>query len=530
MNWDEFALLLRAETTARTGVLQGGGRPGLATVLLVPIAKACVNGVDALRVARLWWSIFPIGAGAALWVLLTRFLPASPRRWTAVATALGLWVLSPDFLAYSIHVRTDQPAIFFGLWGGVALLSSRHALRWAALAGALMGVGLLFSQKLLYVAALVGVLALGRSVLDRDLRWGRDTLRAVLLGGAFLAVVVAYRELARRPAGAPTLVGMSSSLDTFAYYRAAVGWFYYQRMILTLLPQVLTIGAFLIVSLDWLRRRTAAGRLLLIGWAVLALGVGVLLFHAARFPYFYMVLGLFPAVLGALTIGPLFDRWGRNPRARAVLMASIWTPLAALGLVQAAALLRDTQSAQRESLDFINRNFPDEERGFEARGALVCRHDPEPRVRFSQHVITEFLGERGDERAAELIAEFRERPVSFFIPPFADEPYPDEVWSFWRTRYAPYHAHVWLPGVVLNGDHVAPEFEAVTSALFRWIPDASGSASLELDGVLLAPGEAVRLERGVHELRASPGARGRLVMDPGESGDPTEGAFYTPFR
>ena len=39
----------------------------------------------------------------------------------------------------------------------------------------------------------------------------------------------------------------------------------------------------------------------MVAWAVLALGVAVLLFHAAAFSYFWMTLGLFPAVAFTLS-------------------------------------------------------------------------------------------------------------------------------------------------------------------------------------------------------------------------------------
>ncbi len=67
VNWDEFALLNNARLTAETGQLQAGGRPGLASVLLLPFVADCDDEVDVIRRARgLWLAItFALLAGFA---------------------------------------------------------------------------------------------------------------------------------------------------------------------------------------------------------------------------------------------------------------------------------------------------------------------------------------------------------------------------------------------------------------------------------------------------------------------------------
>lgn len=378
VNWDEFALFARAERAARTGVVGGGGRPGLGTLVLVPLARGCSNTVHALAEARLGWTLLVGASGVAFWFLLRAVVPRSRHAWAATATGVGLWVLAPAFLRYSLQVRTDQPAILFGLLGGLALVASRRRLPWAPAAGVLFAVGFLFSQKLLYVGGLVGVLAAGQLLLRQgELHLRRDALRVLLTGGVFLIVALGYREVMGRVAGTPTMLPVAGQLRTFEYYRAGVGWRYYRLMLPTLLPHLLLLGSLVAVTLAWVRARDGHGRELLVAWGVVLTGAVVAVFHAARFPYFYLVLGLFPAAAGALVVGPVLARL-RSRTGRRTLMGLVWVPLALGGLLQTALLTIDTQARQRASVAFVHESFPASARGFDGYGIFRCRHDPDP--------------------------------------------------------------------------------------------------------------------------------------------------------
>ena len=167
INIDEFALMARAADTLATGQLQAGGRPGLGTLILLPFVRDCTNSIAAIRGARLLWVGFTIALVSGLWFLLSIFLRTSSHRREAAALGIALLVFVPAFLRFSIQLRSDQPAIALGLWGGVALIVSRRSAPWAFLAGLAFGVGFFFSQKLIYVAALTALLALGALLLRR---------------------------------------------------------------------------------------------------------------------------------------------------------------------------------------------------------------------------------------------------------------------------------------------------------------------------------------------------------------------------
>jgi hypothetical protein len=530
INWDEFALLERAVVTLRTGELVGGGRPGLATLILVPFAAACRNAVDTLVHARLLWTAIAVAGAVAFWFLLRGVLRPSPHRWAAAATGLGLWVLAPPFLHASTQVRTDQPAILFGLLGGLALLASQRRVGWGLGAGLLFGTGFLFSQKLLYVGGLAVAVTGGQMAIRGDRAPGRNALRAALAGAGFLAVVLAYRALMPQVEGTPALLPVSGGLSTFQHYREIIGWQQYRRMLPVLLPHGIAIAALVALSIDWVRHRGPHGAELATAWAVLLVGLAVMLFHAARFLYFYMVLGLFPATVGALVVASALYRLGTD-RRRTVFLGALWLPLALIGATHAGALTVQTQQHQRASLEFVERSFSPEARGFEGRGAFACRPDPDPfPVRFYQRVRVEFGGEDRAERVAALLEEFRARPVEFMILPVR-QGYPQELWEFWRTRYVPYHGAVHVPGRwIRGGPGWSGTFEVVAPGDYVWRTPPGATAPLEVVGTRVEPGTSIFLgHQGMVALRLPEGGEGMLVVALPQPPAPDTTGFYPGF-
>jgi uncharacterized metal-binding protein len=527
VNWDELALLQRAVTTARTGDLVGGGRPGLATLLLVPFATACRNAVDTVVQARGLWTAFTVAAALVFWYLLRAVLPPARTRTLALATGVGLWVLAPPFLHASTQVRSDQPAILFGLLGGIALLASRRHLGWAAVAGVSLALGFLSSQKLLYVAALVAVLAAGDLVIQAGWRWRREAWRALIAACAFGAVVVGYRELMVAVSSPPSLVPLGQ-LSTFEHYSEHVGWLRYRRLLPMLVAQVVVLLCLLPLSLHWARDRSRDGRQLLVAWAVVAAGVAVLLFHAGRFAYFYMVLGLFPAAVGALAIGPTLDRL-RTPGRRAGFLTLIWVPMITLAVLQAATLTIPRQQHQRTSLDWVEHTFPPEASGYHDLGAFACRSDPFP-VRFGEHHVVDYGPDRREQSIQALISEFRRRPVHFMIEPF-DREFPDELREFWSTRYVRYHGTIHVPGrTIRGGPGWMGSFEVIVPGEYVWRADPGEAGPLEVDGLLLDPGALVVFpEPGEHSIRLPVGGGGMLVLALDEPPAPDTNRFFRTF-
>jgi hypothetical protein len=113
VNWDEFALLHLADASHVSGVLQTGGRPGLAVL--------------------------------AVWI--AQLAPAARGRWRDAALGVALLALLPAFLESSLQVRTDQIGLAGGAWGGAALLASRQRPALALAAGALFATGFLHANS-----------------------------------------------------------------------------------------------------------------------------------------------------------------------------------------------------------------------------------------------------------------------------------------------------------------------------------------------------------------------------------------------
>lgn len=509
---DEFVLLDRAIVLHRTGELVGGGRPGLATLLLAPFAAACRNAAETIVHARLLWTGIYAGMAVSLWFLLRGALPVGPLNRLGAATGLALWALALPVLYTSTQVRSDQPAILFGLLGGVALLASRRRVAWAAAAGLLLGIGFLFSQKLMYVAGLVGVLAAGQLVVRGEWRVRREALRASLTLGALAVAVIAYRLTIGIVSTPPALVSLGHEMSTFEYYRGSFGWDYYRRMVPGLIPQGIVLIGLVALTLAWIRNRGADGREILVAWGVTGVGLVVLFFHAGRFDYFYMTLGLFPAAIGALIARPVIARLPEPGRQRTAL-AAIWLPLvfsaATLGVIMA---IEPRLPQQRASLDWIERSFDTHASGFNNWAVFACRHGDRFPVRFGKRIHAEFGGADRDRNIEALLAEFRTRSVAFMIPPL--EPFPEEIEDFWRTRYVHYHGGVHVAGRRLSGGPGwTGSLEPIVAGDYAWISQDGAGYPVEVEGRVLEPGGIIRLdEQRPYTLSLPEGGDGLLVL------------------
>jgi len=499
-NWDEFALLDRAATTAETGVLEGGGRPGLATLILIPFAAGCEDEITALRNARLLWTPITLGFLLGLAVLLGRFADGSAQRRHDAWLGVGLLALVPAFLEWSVQVRSDQLALAFGTWGGVALLASQRRLGWAALAGVLFGIGYLATQKLIYVGALVALLAVARLWVEREFRPKREALRAVACAIAMLCVLAAFEAATTARLDVPetqrALTSLSApesvakQMSEFEYSRSTIGFSQYHDILPTLVPHGLLLLALSIATAAASVKRRRADRLW-VAWAVLALGVAVAAFHASAFAYFWMTLGLFPAVAFALAAPALRESL---PEARRQLVplatTGLWLVLAAQGVARIAELTIDTQSVQRESLGFIHRNFDETATGFHPERAPFCRREADPlKLYFSQAIQRHFGGDARESHTRRLVGDFRERPVRYVVQSFRLNQFPVEVRRFMADNYQPYHASVFVAGRRLAGPQGQRiEFELLVPGRYRWLPLETPS-SIGIGDRQLAPGD-----------------------------------------
>jgi len=514
-NWDEFALLDRAANTAESGVLEGGGRPGLATLLLTPFAAGCHDEIATLRLARLLWAGITLCFLAGLAALLGRACAHSSRRRADVCPGVGLLALVPAFLEWSIQIRADQLALAFGIWGCVALLASQRNAALSGLAGLLFGAGYLATQKVVYVGALAVVLALGQLYRTREFRLARELRRAAACAAAFAAMVVAFQivtttamEVPREQSALESLTPavVSKQMSEFGYYRNTIGFSQYLEIFPTLIPHLLLFAALLAATFANLRARNAHPEGLWIAWTVLAVGVAIGSFHASAFAYFWMTLGIFPAVALAVAADSLRSALPASLRSavpaegeRIIRLATValWLVLGSLGIARMAELSIDTQSVQRESLGFLHHNFETADTGFHPEHGPFCRREMDPiRIYFSQVIFRHFAGDSREVRSRRLLEELRGRPIKFVLQSFRLNQFPVEIRRFLADNYQPYRASVFVAGRRLTG--VAgerSEFELVVPGRYRWLP-FTGPHPIQIGPRTLSPGEAAEFDAG----------------------------------
>lgn len=510
INWDEFVLLARAADSLRDGQLHGGGRPGLATLVLVPLVRECVDTVSAVRVARLWWAPFSVGILVGLWFTLRSLFAGRVHAHLHALAGLALVVLTPNFLRYVVQVRSDQPAIAFGLIAGALLIHPRRSCTLAMLAGLFFGVGYLFSQKLVYVGALVCLLALGDLLIRRQIQIRREALRVLAVLLPFLTVLAVFRVLVALTWAPPAVTDLAGQMDVFQWYRDGIGYRYYVKMLPGLIGPIALMIVTLITLGSALTRRGESRNTGLLSLAVLALGVAVGLFHAGAFPYFWMTLGLFPGV--ALAIGlpvlSVIPRWGRLTLFSAVSVVMVLTAIAVGGFQS-----RDGQAVQRSTMQFLATNISPEFEGFHTTRALFCRDGPRPLPTYlGQNIAGAFQGDDSTEAAADLMAEFRDRPIAYLVHSFRMAEFPESVRQFWADHYVPYFSAVHLHGIrIANGDSEVIAFDALVSGYYTFLGESPGLA-VRVNGEPLGSGERVWLEPGIQEIRLSEGGVSGLFV------------------
>lgn len=508
-NWDELVLFESVARSARDGILRSGGRPGLVQLLLTPLLADCHDEIATGQAARLLWVMVTALYLTGIAAMLAEALRGSARRAHDTALGVALLGLVPVFLEWSLQVRTDQLALAGGVWGAAALLASQRRPALALAAGVCIALGWLASQKLAYVAALAGLLALLR-LTEGGFQPQRELLRAALFGTGASSVWLGFRtalsarfELtpghpARDVLPAPLI---HASLDVFDFYRGTIGYSQYAAIAPTLLAHFVLALLMTVATLRLLRRGERDARLCA-AWLVLALGVAVGLFHAAAFAYFWMTLGLFPAVALALAAGPIRRALLPDaPRRQLVATALLWALLLVPGARALWRQLDDSQAVQRDSLEFVHRNFADRGVGFHPESAVFCGPEAPLGSWFSYQIYRHFEGPRRDAEIARFEQTFRAEPVRFLVESFRLAQFPPELRAFWSDNYQPYRASVYVAGRRLRGARGGSmAFELIVPGAYRWIP-IGAPAPLRVDDRVLAPGEVASFPAGVHAAR-----------------------------
>lgn len=531
INWDEFALLYRVERSLRAGHLFGGGRPGLVSLVLMPLVRDCVDSVTTAVRARVFWQFITLAYLLGVFALVRSWFRFSGRPERGVLeglTAVALLAFLPAFVAWSVQVRTDQAALAAATLGGAFLLSDRRAH--ALVAGTLFGIAVLCTQKGAYVIGLAGALWLSATIArahalpseQRKSEILRRLYQSTLVAGSGMTTIFAYLALTPADISFASERAISSNWNTMLRVREIVGFRAYATAAKQALVHGLLLLGLLIAGLRAaMHRRWLDGHLLVTCWLVLLLGCLVALVHGSSWAYFIMTLGLFVAVALGLSVGHLAQALGRSrPLVLGLLLVAL-----VLGSVQTTAeMLQGHQSNQRESLGWIRSSGLRAHRGYQVDGALVCMADPDP-IRPMSHRLN--MGPLSPEETSAFVNEFRSKQVAYVIDLGSLGYFPSEVLEFWSAHYLWHFGAVWVAGFSVSDGPHPQSVDVIAPGRYRWLPmPPHRDAQLVVSGVTLAPGSQIWLETGQHSLMVEPAtATGNLVLDIESHPDPRIYAF-----
>lgn len=536
INWDEFALMARADRTLRFGEVLGDGRPGLVTLLLTVFVRDCADSIRSVLQARLFWQLVTLAYLAGVYCLVRQWHRSSGSADSghpAGLLAVALLAFLPAFVTWSVQVRTDQAGLALATWGGFFLLLPGAGT--AAVSGVLLGSAVLCTQKALYVAGLCAVLHLGALV-----ECGRRTpsaaralavdaaRRAAVVAAAAVALVAIYLALVPEASRLVTSSGVASTMGAMNWTRASQGY----RIYTVHAYRLVVHWGLLLVLCAWtartvLRRSMRNYVPVATAWAVLLAGLAVARFHGSSFPYFIMTAGLFPAVALALTVeGPLTAA-GRSAWA---VLVSLVVLSAAQGAPESLEMLARTQTEQRETLRIVLDSALRQRRGYQVEGALFCARDPGPMpIMFSQDIWRRFKASpRAAENAARFVADLRERQVAYVVDSYRLRQLPPSILDFFGSHYVWYRHSLFVAGfrVQLNGN--SQVVDVIVPGRYRWDESlVTPGAGVRVGPFDVPPGGTVALAARPYEVTSPDVAIGTLILaDVPRSDEPGLPGFY----
>lgn len=522
INWDEFAILERAERSVRFGKVIGDGRPGLITIVLMPFVKGCIDATRSVVEARLLWQGITVAYLFGVYCLVRRWFAHAGRPQEGNAPALlavALLAFLPAFVAWSVQVRTDQAALAATVWAGVLLLSTGYLQ--AALAGALIAIGLLCTQKGIYTVALIGVLfataTLARAwpLHDRSREeLQRAAKRLGVVAIAAVGVIALYYQLVpdvKRLASGDMVM---SSLETMRFSRKSQGYRIYTVHMTRLLVHWVLFAVLVVWTARTLRNRDRTELpLIATCWLALALGLAVIVVHGSAFPYFIMTAGLFPALALSMAAGRPLATTGR----------SAWPVIAALVVLsalqsarEAVEMLEDTQQEQRDTLRLVYDSPLKDRRGYQVEGALLCMRDPDPLpTMFSPGIYQRFRkSDKAAQNIADWIGQFRGRPVAYIVDSHRLRQFPAPITRFWGEHYIWYSHSLYVAGYNVHASLGPRDVDVIAAGRYRWDAAAvTPRAQLRIDGAVLEPGGTIALQVGTYRAEAlGRHAQGQLIL------------------
>ena len=494
-NWDETALLSRSWILLEQGFTVES-RPGLVRALLLPLFYLFDDHVKLLFAAR---AVALVSCGVVFWSVWRL-----GRLWYGREVALlSLFLLSlhSTYLVHSVEIRTEALSSAFCLlafaWAETVWRQGRPGLAPFALVGA----GALASQKALYDVIWYAVAKATRRGADIPRRWWMKVgavvvLPAVILIGA--VALVAPDDVA--PFVERVTVGALEEART-PFYVLWVQW----TFVLKSLQREPVFYALPLLSLPfWFtRNRRRLGRLVSALLLQLTL-VGILWFHAARFPYFFITLAPLWALPAGYQLWLVFlalKRLARHSRLVTLLILfplilSFVLPL----LPRVGFILKPSNTSQLALVRTLQTHFAPDTRVFDASHLMFKHHQVEEPL-FARDIRN--LRERPDW-TTDLISRLRVSQPAYFLESKRTDDFPGVLRDYLFTRFVRLGPNIWVAGAERRSPG---NFECVRAGVYlvqsvKRSPEVAlpppFPEEARLDGVIIREGQRVELQEGYH--------------------------------
>lgn len=434
-------------------------------------------------------------------------------RGSAICLALAALVVMSTFVERSFVLRVDMLGSLCGLLSLVFLLERRPAV-----AGALAGLGFLFSQKSAYFI-LAGGAALGTWWLWRLWRHRfeqAETARKAFFGLAFyssavFAVLIAYfgfwswvgsfDQAVLRVAQTSADIGLTDR----PYICSRDFWWQTLRRN----PGFYGAAALALVTLApvvWQKRRHRDWRLLAYGTSMVALSV----WHKQPCPYFFVI--LIPTLF--VLIVDLFERlrqdprWPSNRRAPLVVLY--------LGLVLLVPLSRLPRTLERDN-DFqsytvalANALMHPEDEYLASLPVLYDRRQPVAEFRWLDDIMRRRLHRSSPDELLDIASRMDQARLKLVIMNYRMEDLPPLLRDYLVYHFAHFWGNVYLYAPFVGRGQ--SDFDITFDGLYQ--VDLQGdSGPATIDGQPAAHGQLLRLKQGAHRKSSAESLRLRFMPE-----------------
>lgn len=489
VNWDEFFHLSEAHA------FHNGH---LTEVLQVLYARAffwlpmlSIDSIGQIRVARLFMLGFELATVLSIYGIARHFVDRIPAALAALAYLTGGYVFQHGF-----SYRADPMAAAFLMGAMWILVSSRMGPK-AILAAAVLGaLALLSTIKIIFYGPAFAALAW--------LRW-RDAasprvmlMRLAALGAAtilFSLLFLAASFYSLPDAGGNSVARTVSTSGTMMFDE---GLFPRAGYILGAITTAPLLAALLMATPSALVRAPIGSGKRIALFALLLPLASVVIYRNA-FPYFYVFIVPPAAVAAAFALKPVLER---------IPVPILCIAFLANALVMSLATPRGVLDNQREVIAAVHRIFPEPVAYFDFPGMIVDY----PKANF--FMTTWGMRKYWDDKEEPFVDVMARVTVPLLI--LNDATLTSNQTGSAPTRvllpadgralreaFIPHWGPLWVAGRRFAADSAAQDFAVYVPGTYTLEASAA-----RIDGRLIAPGQTVVLERGIHRFEP---------VDPGET-------------